>query len=98
MLGFLLMPVLADNNDVATNALAGAFAAMGAVWMLVCLGLLILGLIINWVIAAKAGYSGALSLLMLIPLLNIIILLVFAFSEWPIQQQLREARMRSGQA
>ena len=35
-------------------------------------------------------------LLMLIPLVNIIILCIFAFSEWPIQKELREARARGG--
>ena len=36
-----------------------------------------------WKIVSKAGYSGAWSLLMLIPLVNIIMLWVFAFSSWP---------------
>jgi hypothetical protein len=36
-----------------------------------------------WRIVSKAGYSGALSLLAWIPLLNIILLWVFALSSWP---------------
>ena len=36
-----------------------------------------------WKIVSKAGYSGALSLLTLIPFVNIIMLWVFAFSKWP---------------
>ena len=36
-----------------------------------------------WKIVSKAGYSGAWSLLALIPLLNIIMLWVFAFARWP---------------
>ena len=39
-----------------------------------------------WRIISKAGYSGALSLLALIPLVNIILLWVFAFSTWPIEK------------
>jgi len=39
-----------------------------------------------WRIVSKAGYSGALSLLGLIPLVNIVLLWVFAFSEWPTQR------------
>jgi uncharacterized membrane protein YhaH (DUF805 family) len=31
----------------------------------------------------KAGYSGWWSLLMLVPILNIIMLYVFAFADWP---------------
>ena len=37
-----------------------------------------------WKIYSKAGYSGALSLLMLIPILNLIMLFFLAFAEWPI--------------
>lgn len=36
-----------------------------------------------WRIVAKAGFPGALSLLMIVPLLNIILLWVFAFMKWP---------------
>ncbi len=46
----------------------------------------ILGLIFifpYWKIFTKAGFSGWLSLLMLIPIANIIILFYLAFSEWP---------------
>jgi uncharacterized membrane protein YhaH (DUF805 family) len=34
-------------------------------------------------IARKAGYSGWWSLLMLIPIVNVVVLWVFAFSSWP---------------
>jgi uncharacterized protein (DUF983 family) len=37
-----------------------------------------------WRIFAKAGYSGWLSLLMVIPLVNIIMLYFLAFADWPI--------------
>jgi hypothetical protein len=36
-----------------------------------------------WKIFSKAGYSGALSLLMLIPLVNVIMLFFLAFADWP---------------
>ena len=42
-----------------------------------------------WKIFSKAGYSGARSLLLLFPVINVIIFLLFAFSEWPIQRRLR---------
>lgn len=94
----IFIPLLASfDNDARSNAIASAFAAFGAIWLLVCLGLLILGLVVNWQIAEKAGFSGALSLLMLIPLVNFILLLVFAFTEWPIQRELREAKARGAQ-
>jgi hypothetical protein len=38
-----------------------------------------------WKIFSKAGFAGALSLLMIIPLVNLIVLYVIAFSEWKIK-------------
>jgi hypothetical protein len=37
-----------------------------------------------WVIFKKAGFAPALSLLVLIPLVNIIVLYVVAFSDWKV--------------
>jgi len=48
--------------------------------------MLILGLILVipfWQLFSKAGYSGWWSLLMLVPIVNILTLYVFAFSSWP---------------
>ena len=78
-----------QNNTDANSALAGLFAAYGLFLVIVIFGSIILGLIINWRIASKAGYEGALSLLMLIPLVNFVILLIFAFSEWPVERRLK---------
>lgn len=39
-----------------------------------------------WRIVSKAGYSGAFSLLSCVPVLNVIMLWVFAFSTWPNQK------------
>lgn len=36
-----------------------------------------------WRIVAKAGYSGAWSLFAFIPMINVIMLWVFAFAKWP---------------
>lgn len=36
-----------------------------------------------WKIVAKAGYSGAWSLLAFVPIVNFIMLWVFAFANWP---------------
>lgn len=37
-----------------------------------------------WRIFSKAGYSGWLSILMVIPIVNIIMLYFLAFADWPI--------------
>lgn len=38
-----------------------------------------------WRIFSKAGFSGALSLLMLVPLVNLVILYYVAFSRWNVR-------------
>ncbi len=40
-----------------------------------------------WKIYSKAGFSKWLSLLMIVPLINLIVLYVIAFSSWPAQRQ-----------
>ena len=37
-----------------------------------------------WKICSKAGFAGALSLLMLIPVANIILPFYLAFAQWPV--------------
>ena len=48
--------------------------------------MLVLGLVLIvpfWQVFSKAGYSGWWSLLMIVPLVNLIALYVLAFSSWP---------------
>jgi|GEM_PF-4151582 len=49
-------------------------------------------------VAAKAGYPAALGLLMLISPLNLVLGIAFAVSEWPIERELREARVRAAES
>lgn len=73
----------------------GAMLAGGAMLLVALfIGLLslVLGIIIWWKIFSKAGYSGALSLLMLVPIANLIVILYLAFSTWPIQRELEQLR------
>lgn len=51
-------------------------------WILVIAALVVIP---AWRICVKAGYSGWLSVLTLIPLLNLGLLYFLAFSEWPAQ-------------
>ena len=48
-------------------------------------------------IITRAGYSGWWVLIMFVPIVNIIMLLVFAFKEWPIQRELKELRAWANQ-
>jgi hypothetical protein len=43
-------------------------------------------------ILSKAGYSGWLGITFLIPLVNLIVLCWFAFSEWPVRSELTRLR------
>ena len=46
-------------------------------------------------IFSKTGFSWALGLLMLVPIVSIVMLLVLAFAEWPIERELRSFRQQS---
>jgi len=48
-------------------------------------------------IFSKAGYSWALGLLMLIPIVNIIMAFFIAFADWPVQKELRRLRQQNQQ-
>ena len=55
----------------------------------VVLVILAIKLLICCKIFSKAGYSWALGLLMLIPIVNIIMIFFLAFADWPIRRELR---------
>lgn len=77
------------------------FSGSDTIIMLVglCIGLIsvLFGIVIWWKIFSKAGYSGALGLLMFVPIANLVVLLVLAFGEWPIQREVRELRAWAAQ-
>src|ERR1700680_3715785 len=50
---------------------------VGLLWLL-CL------VVPFWKIFSKAGYPGVMSLMMCVPILNVIMLFFLAFSDWPI--------------
>ena len=55
-----------------------------SVWHFIIL-LFWIGLVLvpGWVIAKKAGYRGAWALLLLVPLVNLLVIWVFALARWP---------------
>jgi hypothetical protein len=61
-------------------------SGLGPFWMLLIAVIILLPF---WRICTKAGYSGWLSLLVLIPLANVIFVYFLAFSEWPSQRRVR---------
>ena len=45
--------------------------------------------IVYCVIFSKAGYCWALGLLMFLPIVNVVMLLILAFGDWPVRRELR---------
>jgi hypothetical protein len=46
-----------------------------------------------WKVFSKAGYPGALSLGMILPVVNIVLLYFLGFSDWPILKELKGRRI-----
>jgi len=49
-------------------------------------------------IFSKAGYSWALGLLILLPIVNIIMAFFLAFADWPIRKELRRLKQQQGKS
>ena len=66
-------PVIRQSLMILPIILMLFFAVIGA----------LITVIPFWKICAKAGFSGALSLLMLVPIANVILPFYLAFAQWP---------------
>ncbi len=64
--------------------------------MLIIFGLVGFALVAFGNIFAKAGYPRILALALLVPGINFVVVLWFAFARWPVIEELR--RLRSGAA
>jgi len=62
------------------EVMSGMSTGGGPLMMLVFIALIVVPF---WFIFKKTGYSPWLSLLMVVPLLNIVMLFFLAFSQWP---------------
>ena len=80
------------NYGSSGSGIAGALVGSFLVVLIISLALTIFFAIVYWKIFAKAGYSGAMGLLMFVPIANIIVLCVLAFGEWPIYKELNYLR------
>lgn len=57
----------------------------GSIWQLLIMLIWVLAVLVPfWKITSKAGYPGWLSLLVIIPLVNVIYIYFPAFSKWPV--------------
>ncbi len=75
------------NPDVEWAAGLG-----GSVGVAVAVAVSLLMLIPYVMIIRKAGWSGWWILVSFVPVVNLVMFLVFAFAEWPVQRDLRAAR------
>src|SRR2546430_13054864 len=82
-------------NDTTSSQLAAALTSFGLIFGIIAIASIILAIVIWWKIFSKAGYSGALSLLMFVPIANLIVILMLAFGEWPILQELKALRQQA---
>ena len=76
-------------------ALGGGLIALIAICFLAFA--LVIALLLWGTIYKKAGYSRAVGLLMLIPLVNFIVLIWFAVTKWPLEAEVERLRLGSGQ-
>jgi len=76
--------ILADATSDQSTAMFAAMSAFMGVFLLVALAITVLTVWFFWRIFEKAGYSGALGLLCLIPSFGFLIcILILAFGQWP---------------
>lgn len=59
------------------------------------LALFVVGAVGGMRVASKAGYPGWVALLFLVPVVDLVALLVVAFSKWPVERRLEQATRRS---
>ncbi|SDM51474.1 hypothetical protein SAMN05428957_10713 [Oryzisolibacter propanilivorax] len=70
-------------NGIGTSDMAWW---LGMHWLMMLLEAVVIVLPF-WKIFGKAGFSGWLGLLMIVPMVNLIALYVLAFSDWPIARR-----------
>src|SRR5213080_501813 len=79
-----------DNSS--SSQLSSILTGFGLIGGLIALVTIVFAILIWWRIFSKAGYNGAMSLLMFVPIANLIVLLILAFGEWPIYKELNQIR------
>jgi hypothetical protein len=84
MIEFLAQSSTSSDPSGAATAAIAAFGLVYAIFVLVMVAFYVF---IAYMIVKRAGYNPWLSLLILVPLANFIMLLIFAFSEWPVQRE-----------
>lgn len=63
------------------------FVAPGPIELLVVFFMVVVTVLPFWMICSKAGFPGWISLAVLIPVLNLVLLFYLAFADWPALRQ-----------
>jgi hypothetical protein len=63
--------------------------------LLIYLAVVVISIVATVKIVTKAGYSGWWVLVTIVPIVNFVMLLVFAFSEWPIVREVQALRAQA---
>jgi uncharacterized membrane protein len=84
---------LSAANLAATDTSTGTLNGVAlAVVIIIGIAVWLVFVIAYIKIITRAGYSGWWVLIIIVPIANIVMLLIFAYKEWPIQRELRELR------
>ena len=78
------------DNSISTPVLVGVAVLYVAV--------LVFGLYMYCRVAGKAGYSPWMGLWLLVPVASLVVMLMFVFSEWPIEREVRALRAQLQQS
>ncbi len=78
-----------------SQAITASLAAFSIFFVVVGIASIAFTAIIYWKIFSKAGYSGAMGLLMFVPIANIVAICILAFGTWPIYEELNQLRQRA---
>ncbi len=81
-----------DSGHVSGSGVGGVIFFL--FFVVFILAMVALTLAIWCMIVKRTGHHWALGLLMLVPVANLVLLLVLAFSTWPIQRELDDCRRR----
>lgn len=77
---------------------AGAAAGGMIVMIILYLAMIALCVFMYYKLAKKAGYPGWYTILAFVPILNIVVMFLYVFKEWPIEQEVRALRAQTAGA
>ncbi|MGO8871109.1 MAG: DUF2510 domain-containing protein [Acidimicrobiales bacterium] len=70
----------------------GLFAGFGVLLLFIYLAFAVLGIIAAVKVVTKAGYSGWWVLIAFVPIVGTVLMLIFAFAEWPVTREVKMLR------